>query len=260
MLASTYLGITGRQTHPLDKEEPMQGITERLEENPLRKELIHHPFFKEVRISDLTREQVGVFLGQWWHPLHYFPNFLSRTIDQVPVLEMKTAICQILHEELGEGDPARAHERVYITTMQDAGFDRATVAEAPPFEETRRLVQRYEEASAERLSALGFVYGTEVADLAMVAGIGNAVRRVSGMQTLPWVDIHIEQEPGHVDSANEALEAGFAPQEFDSIVASAEEMWRLWIAFFDRLRLVMFGDEELPEAPVGALVGDPATV
>ena len=43
----------------------MQGITERLEENPLRKELIHHPFFKEVRTSDLTREQVGVFLGQW---------------------------------------------------------------------------------------------------------------------------------------------------------------------------------------------------
>lgn len=230
----------------------MHGITERLEENPLRKELIHHPFFKEVRTSDLTREQVGVFLGQWWHPLHYFPNFLSRTIDQVPVLEMKTAICQILHEELGEGDPARAHERIYITTMQDAGFDRATVSEAPPFEETRKLVQRYEEASAGRLSALGFVYGTEVADLAMVAGIGNAVRRVSGMQSLPWVDIHIEQEPGHVDSANEALEVGFGPEEFDQIVASAEEMWRLWIAFFDRLRKVMFG--------AAALVGDPATV
>lgn len=225
----------------------MQGITERLEENPLRKELIHHPFFKEVRTADLTRGQVGVFLGQWWHPLHYFPNFLSRTIDQVPVLEMKTAICKILNQELGEGDPSRAHERMYITTMEAAGFDRATVAEAPPFEETRRLVQRYEEASAERLSALGFVYGTEVADLAMVAGIGNAVRRVSGLESLPWVDIHILQEPDHVDQANEALEVGFSPEEVDVIVASAEEMWTLWIAFFNRLRKVMFG-----EAPVEA--------
>ena len=219
----------------------MQGITERLEENPLRKELIHHPFFKEVRTSDLTREQVGAFLGQWWHPLHYFPNFLSRTIDQVTVLEMKTAISKILYQELGEGDPVRAHERMYISTMVDAGFDRATVSEAPPFEETRRLVQRYEEASAERLSALGFVYGTEVADLAMVAGIGNAVRRVSGLETLPWVDIHIRQEPDHVDQANEALEVGFSPEEVDVIVASAEEMWTLWIAFFNRLRQVMFG-------------------
>lgn len=220
----------------------MQGITERLEENPLRKELIHHPFFKEVRTSDLTREQVGVFLGQWWHPLHYFPNFLSRTIDQVPVLEMKTAISKILYQELGEGDPCRAHERMYISTMEDAGFDRATVAEAPPFAETRRLVQRYEEASAERLSALGFVYGTEVADLAMVAGIGHAVRRVSGLEALPWVDIHILQEPDHVEQANEALEVGFSPAEFDAIVASAEEMWTLWIAFFNRLRQVMFGE------------------
>src|SRR5438045_2407777 len=103
-------------------------MTEQLEVHPLRKELIHHPFFKEVRSSDLTRDKVGIFLGQWWHPLHYFPNFLSRTIDAVPVLAMKTAICKILNQELGEGDPARAHEQLYISTMVDAGFHRATVA------------------------------------------------------------------------------------------------------------------------------------
>jgi pyrroloquinoline quinone (PQQ) biosynthesis protein C len=225
------------------------GITERLEENPLRKELIHHPFFKEVRSSaELDREKVGIFLGQWWHPLHYFPNFLSRTIDQLDVLEMKTAIGKILYQELGEGDPARAHERIYVTTMQEAGFDEATVAQAAPLEETRRLVQRYREASADRLSALGFVYGTEVADLAMVAGIGNAVRRISGLKDLPWVDIHILQEPDHVAQVNEAIEPDFSAEEIDIIVANAEEMWSLWTNFFNRLRKVMFGTEELPEA------------
>jgi len=225
------------------------GINERLEENPLRKELIHHPFFKEVRSSEaLNREKVGVFLGQWWHPLHYFPHFLSRTIDQVPMLEMKTAISKILYQELGEGDPARAHERIYVTTMQEAGFDEATVAAAPPFAETARLVQRYQEASGERLSALGFVYGTEVADLAMVAGIGNAVRRVSGLAKLPWVDIHVQQEPEHVEQASEALDAGFGPREVETIVASAEEMWSLWIGFFDRLRSALFADAEQPVA------------
>jgi hypothetical protein len=225
------------------------GITERLEENPLRKELIHHPFFKEVRSSEeLNKEKVGIFLGQWWYPLHYFPSFLSRTIDQLDVLEMKTAIGKILYQELGEGDPARAHERIYITTMQEAGFDEATVSKAPAFEETRQLVQRYKEASAERLSALGFVYGTEVADLAMVAGIGNAVRRVSGLKDLPWVDIHILQEPDHVAQVNEAIEPDFSAEEIDQIVASAEEMWTLWINFFNRLRKVMFGREDLPAA------------
>jgi len=223
------------------------GINERLEQNPLRKALIHHPFFKEVKTSQLDREKVGVFLGQWWHPLHYFPNFLSRTIDQVPMLEMKTAIAKILYQELGEGSPARAHERIYVSTMTDVGFDEPTVAAAPPFEETRRLVQRYHEASGERLSALGFVYGTEVADLAMVSGIGNAVRRVTGAQDLPWVDIHVLQEPDHVEQVNEAIEPDFTADEVDRIVTHAEEMWSLWIAFFDRLRKVMFGSEELPE-------------
>ena len=231
------------------------GITERLEQNPLRKGLIHHPFFKEVRSSaEIDREKVGIFLGQWWHPLHYFPNFLSRTIDQLSMLEMKTAICKILYQELGEGDPARAHERIYVTTMQEAGFDEATVAEAAPFEETRRLVQRYQEASGELLSALGFVYGTEVADLAMVAGIGNAVRRVSGLKDLPWVDIHILQEPDHVAQVNEAIEPDFSDEEINQIVTNAEEMWSLWTAFFDRLRKVMFGTETPPVGePVEAM-------
>src|SRR5215467_14364255 len=128
-------------------------VLDSLKNNSLRKELIHHRFFGEIKSGSLTRNDVGIFLGQWWHPLHYFPNFLSRTIDAVPVLEMKTAICKILNQELGEGDPALAHERLFISTMVDAGFDRATVSEAEPLEETRRLVQRYQEASAERLSA-----------------------------------------------------------------------------------------------------------
>jgi pyrroloquinoline quinone (PQQ) biosynthesis protein C len=224
----------------------MQGITERLEENSLRQKLIHHPFFKEVKSSELTREKVGIFLGQWWHPLHYFPNFLSRTIDAVPVLDIKTKVCNILNQELGEGDPSRAHERVYISTMEAAGFDRATVAEASPFPETRRLVERYKEASAERLSALGFVYGTETADLAMVAGIGQAVRKVSGLKDLPWVDIHIEQEPNHVEQASGAIESGFSGEDVRRIEASAEEMWTLWIAFFDRLRAEFHRQEEVP--------------
>ena len=125
------------------------------------------------------------------------------------MLEMKTAISKILYQELGEGNPERAHERIYVSTMKDVGFDEATVSQAPPFEETRRLVQRYREASGDRLGALGFVYGTEVADLAMVSGIGNAVRRVTGAQDLPWVDIHILQEPDHVEQVNEAIEPDF---------------------------------------------------
>lgn len=210
-------------------------VLDALKNNTLRKNLIHHRFFDEIRAGQLTRSDVAVFLGQWWHPLHYFPDFLSRSIAAVPRLETRTAICAILFQELGEGDPAMAHERIYLETMAAAGFSQKEVAEAPPFEATRNLIQGYERASTEETSALGFVYGTEVADLAMVSGIGAAVRRVSGLKNLPWVDIHVLQEPNHVDKAGDALQPEFSSNDFERVVASAEEMWRLWIAFFSEL-------------------------
>src|ERR1700742_3331670 len=213
-------------------------VLDSLKNNVLRKDLIHHPFFEEIRTGLLTRNDVAIFLGQWWHPLHYFPDFLSRSISVVPRVETKTAICSILFQELGEGDPARAHERIYVETMAAAGFSKQEVAEAPPFESTRKLIQGYQRASTEQISALGFVYGTEVADLAMVSGIGAAVRQVSGLKSLPWVDIHVLQEPSHVDKASDALEPELSSDDFDRVVASAEEMWRLWIGFFSELRQV----------------------
>lgn len=216
----------------------MGHVLDSLKNNPLRKNLIHHPFFDAVRSHTFERKDVVVFLGQWWHPLHFFPNFLSRSISVVPNLETKTAICAILSEELGEGKPEMAHERIYIETMTAAGFSRPEVTEAPPLASTRELVHGYERASSAPMSALGFMYGTEVADLAMVSGIGVAVRKVSGMKNLPWVDIHVLQEPHHVDEASNALEPELSAQQYESVVASAEQMWRLWIAFFDELNRV----------------------
>jgi pyrroloquinoline quinone (PQQ) biosynthesis protein C len=213
-------------------------VLDSLKNNPLRKNLIHHPFFEAVRSGPLKRKDVAVFLGQWWHPLHYFPNFLSRSISVVPNLETKTAICAILSEELGEGKPKMAHERIYVETMTAAGFSRQEITEAPPLDSTRNLIQGYERASSAHTSALGFMYGTEVADLAMVSGIGLAVRKVSGMKSLPWVEIHVLQEPHHVDQASGALEPELSAEQYASVVANAEEMWRLWIAFFSELSQV----------------------
>jgi pyrroloquinoline quinone (PQQ) biosynthesis protein C len=220
----------------------------RLSRNSLKHNLLHHPFFRQIKTQTLTRDTVGIFLGQWWHPLHYFPTFLSRTISVVPSLGMKTAISKILYQELGEGHPDRAHERVYVATMSAVGFSEAVVSDASPFAATEQLVEGYRRACEEPLSALGFVYGTEVADLVMVAGIGTAVRLATGASDLPWVDIHISQEPDHVEQVNEAVDPTFAERDATEIVAAAERMWQLWIAFFSSLQLEM-GHHEVTPGP-----------
>jgi len=213
----------------------MQPVLENLSQHPLRRSLIHHEFFKLIKTEDVSIRSAGIFIGQWWHPLHFFPTFLSGAIASVAELEMKTAISTILFQELGEGNPARAHERLYIETMTKAGFPRSTITEAPAFETTKDLISGYRKASASPLTALGFLYGTEVADLAMVSGIGQAVRKATGIRELPWVDVHVAQEPGHVEEANQAISSAFSDNAEAQILSSAEEMWSLWIAFFSTL-------------------------
>ena len=98
----------------------------------------------------------------------------------------------------------------------------------------------YAEASAEIVFGLGFLYGTEVADLTMVSGIGTAVRRVTGAERLPWVDIHVEQEPEHVVRANETVALDFNEAEEHALHSAAGSMWLHWIAFFDELERAVF--------------------
>src|SRR5262245_64554884 len=215
-------------------------LSETLKNDPLRQRLIAHPFFERVARESLTHGPFSTCLCQWWHPLHYFPVFLSRLISVAPRIEVKTSIAKILYQELGEGDARRAHEVVYLDTMTPLGFSRAEVAGAAPLPATARLVAAYSEASAELVFGLGFLYGTEVADLAMVSGIGTAVRRVTGAEKLPWVDIHVEQEPEHVVRANETVALDFSEAEEQALHSAAGSMWLHWIAFFDELERAVF--------------------
>lgn len=211
-------------------------ISDSLSASERKNELV--TFLKNLKhdCGTLSNQQVVIILGQWFHPLHYFPTFLSRLISVSPNIETQTYVSRILWEELGEGDPRRAHEKVYIDTISDGGFAKEVVAGTPPLNATRKLVEGYEQASAKWLSGLGFLYGTEVVDLPMVATIGELMRRCTGKRDLPWVNIHVSQEPGHVDSANATLKPAFTAEEQREIVKDAEQMWTLWIDFFKDIR------------------------
>src|SRR6201995_2806931 len=123
--------------------------------NPEKRRLVGYLHDLKQSCGTLSREQVLLILGQWFHPLHYFPTFLARLISVSPEIKTQTFISRILWEELGEGDPRRAHEKVYIETISDGGFAQEQVAGATPLAATRRLVEGYEKASTDCLSGLG---------------------------------------------------------------------------------------------------------
>jgi pyrroloquinoline quinone (PQQ) biosynthesis protein C len=215
---------------------PGNDTIELLAINQLRQKLVSELEDLEKTCGTLSREQVIVMLGQWFHPLHYFPVFLSRLISVAPEVTMQTFISRILWQELGEGDPVRAHEKIYIDTMLDGGFTEDHVAKAPPSAATRRLVDGYRDASRDYLTGLGFLYGTEVVDLPMVSTIGELMKRCTGKQDLEWVNVHVKQEPDHVESSHGTLSSTFTDDEQKQVLASAEDMWQLWSEFFKSIR------------------------
>lgn len=210
-------------------------VEDRLTESPVYRAFVDHPFFAAVDSADVTKEQAAQLIEQWWHPLHYFTTFLARCVAVLPDIESKSAITRILNQEAGGGVVARAHEVVYVKSMEKAGFDGARVTGTAPHAETARLVAGYEAASARLETALGCIFATETTDLLMVSSIGKAIERATGLSDNKWVTIHVAQEPDHVEQAKAALLGGLTPEQNDEVLAAADEMWRLWTAFFDRL-------------------------
>ncbi|XVQ07074.1 TenA family transcriptional regulator [Spirillospora sp. CA-255316] len=232
-------------------ETTMEPLADRLLANDVHRRFVAHGFFASVKDgAELDKEQVGTFLGQWWYPLHYFTTFLARCVATLPDVASKSAITTILNQEAGGGKADRAHEVIYVDSMARSGFDPSVVTGSAPFPETEALVAGYEEASKDRWSALGFIFATEVTDLLMVSTIGAAVRQVSGVGDNEWIDIHVQQEPEHVEEAEHALMDGLGAADSARIIQHAERMWELWTAFFDRLSV-----ETGVGAPVGAAAG-----
>ncbi|HEY6330905.1 MAG TPA: iron-containing redox enzyme family protein, partial [Blastocatellia bacterium] len=186
--------------------------------------------------KDVSIDGAATLLGQWYHPVNYFPEFLSRLISVSPLIETQTSICGILWQELGEGDPAAAHTALYVDTMESAGFARDTVAGSSPAPYTAELVDAYRKSSYDPITGLGFLYGTEVADLPMVSAVGHLVRTCTGKKEFPWVDIHVKQEPDHVKSSSRALLPSFTKEEEARIVGGARELWMLWTGFFQGVK------------------------
>lgn len=216
----------------------MTDVRTRLEEHDGAAIVTKHRFFDLLQSQEISLVHVGAFMSQYWHPLHYFPTFLSRLISVTPSNAMQTVISRILWQELGEGDPARSHEAIYVTTMADGGLDGEALVSTAPNARTAELVDFYASSSHDYYEGLGALYGTEVIDLSIVSGLGGIVGKVTKQALLPWVDIHVLQEPDHVETADVALQVACSEEQEAVIVRSAERMWRLWADFFSELESV----------------------
>lgn len=201
---------------------------------PAKGRLMEHEVLRKFREQNFNKEQATYILSQYWYPLDNFPHFLAGVIHKTPVVPIQTCVSKILYQELGEGDPDRAHSSFYRSTMAAANLDVSRITHTARARATAALEDGYNASvDAGYCQALGYLYATEVSDLQIVSSIGAAVRSATGMQSLPWVDVHVVQEPEHVDNVDKAMSCEFTDDEVALLLEGAREMWTLWIDFFD---------------------------
>lgn len=219
----------------------IQEIQKILKSDSQRQSLVSHPVLKKMKEKHLTKNQVSTIVGQYYYPIENFCFFLSASISHMKNTSIQTFISDILHEELGCGNPEESHLDLYISTCIDSGIDKEVIVDSPIFKSTKNLVEGYKKSVKKQNSALGFLYATEVADLVMVSSIGTAIANLCNktIKDLPWVDIHVQQEPNHVNKVDSSLNLEFSEEEFEEILFSARSMWNLWIEFFNELEQKM---------------------
>jgi pyrroloquinoline quinone (PQQ) biosynthesis protein C len=209
----------------------------------LDRKIIYHPLLSRVRAKNVKYNDVQMILEQYWHPIKFFPKFLATAVAQSNFIDTQTQISKILYQELGEGNSKRAHPEVYLESMALAGFNTQSIQKSETLSGTRDLMAGFKNSLLSEYSSYGFIYGTELIDLALVSGIGQAVRDVSGIRMNEWIDVHVEQEPDHVASASIAVTSNVGATHHEEILNSVTQSLALWTGFLDHLEQVIRDSE-----------------
>jgi len=166
--------------------------------------LWRHPFIERCRAGQLTLAQVRVLGGQMYKFCHAFPRFLAMALAACPDEDARLVIGENLWEELGEGDPRRAHAALFRRFTSALGLEDARLSALPALPATTALIDTYLNLS-ERYGVLGVLgalcYASEGIVAALYTHIQTGLLRATPFDrdALMFFEVHIDADDGHAD-------------------------------------------------------------
>jgi len=173
-------------------------------------QLWRHPFVERCRAGQLTLAQVRVLGAQMYKFCHQFPSFLALALASCPQDDARIVIGENLWDELGEGDPLRAHAALFRQFTRALGLDDAQLTAVPALPETAALIDTYMSLS-DRYGVLGILgalcYASEGIVAALYSHIQGALRQTASFDrdALMFFEVHIHVDDGHADKLESIL-------------------------------------------------------
>ncbi len=205
-----------------------------------------HPLFQRLAREPAAIGPLWTILANNWVAVgDQFPRWLAHLVARVEHDGMRSILAKQLNDELGNGDPARAHRVLFQTMLSDLepyalpGDRDALLAPGRRF--AQGLAHNYLERpwlEAVGGSLVAEVYGKQVDQL-----VGALLRRQRDLDpaSLTWLVLHETLEEDH---ASESIDlARMAPPTAEASAAicrGAEELAALGVRYFDDLYEVVF--------------------
>lgn len=172
--------------------------------------LWRHPFVERCRAGELTLAQVRVLGAQMYQFSSEFSCFLAKALASCRDEHSRITIAENLWEELGEGDPQRAHPALFRRFTRALGISDAELAAVPAEPETQALIDTYL-TLGERCGELGLLGALCFASEGIVAALyaqieAGLVKAVAfAKEDLIFFELHIRVDDGHAQSLEAIL-------------------------------------------------------
>jgi len=172
--------------------------------------LWHHPFVERCRAGALTPGQVRVLGGQMYKFCREFTRFLATALAACPSEAARRVIGENLWEELGEGDPDRAHPALFRRFTRALGLCDAQLEAVPAEPETQALIDCYL-GLASRYGVLGILGALCYASEGIVGALYAQIERgllgalPFSRDALVFFEVHVQVDDGHADKLESVL-------------------------------------------------------
>jgi pyrroloquinoline quinone (PQQ) biosynthesis protein C len=207
--------------------------------------IAEHPLFERLAREEPAIAPLWTILANNWVGIgDAFPTWLASLIARLDRDDMRSVLAKQLDDELGNGDPKKAHRALFRRMLADLEPFAPSGPRDHLLAPGRRLATRLADHYLARspLEAVGGTLIMEVFGKQVDQAIGTLLRRQTELDVgkLTWLVLHEELEEDHADES--VVLARMTPAVAESEVCrGAEDLATLGFAYLDDIYGVIFG-------------------
>jgi pyrroloquinoline-quinone synthase len=195
-------------------------------------DLLKHPFYQAWTCGELSKEDLRLYAGEYYHQVAAFPTYLSALHSRLPDGRLRR---QLLANAADEELRGTAHSELWLQFAEALGADRDEVRAGVPSAEMAEIVGQFRKLAAEaapvKALAAFWAYESQVPHVAKQKAAGLRERYGLDDDACEYFDLHTTVDEYHSqvweDEINACLAQGASAEEaLDGIRIAARELWK----------------------------------